>query len=422
MSVQFAGNELANSIYNLEIMQHESLPEREIRVVDEPYRDGKAYISSFYREKRIKFRGTLKGSSRADLDSKIDLLKQILSDKAPQNLDITYGTGIRRYLALVEEVTIARNHYDIDVVGYQGSFIILSGEGTSETFTYQDLGNIFTSNWNETLAFGGNRDPKPIIYVKVRNSNSTTAIDVRNNTTGQGIAVERTFNNGDLLAIDINSMTVTVNGSNVIYKGHFPEFEDGFNDIQVRLFIQSIIQSQSLSASGSQVDSVSNRKAQVFNLSTNALLTKFEIKFTKNDYNGDWEFSVQNTEGDCSLLGSGSIEPTPNENIFPDSVVIANLTGSSSPGASNTINWSFPYPRVIAGNCFAVVWKALGTFGATKPQFWGTTPLSVKAKEFNAGTWQNDSQVDQFYYNLYYLKTNSAAHFNLDFSYMRRYL
>lgn len=420
MSVQFNNNELDNSIYNLEIVQHESMPKREIEVIDEPTIDGQQLIDSFFREKRIRFKGFLKGDDQADLEAKIDNLKDILNEREPQYLSISFRGGTRRYLAMIENFAIKRQHYDIDITRYQGDFVIISGEGLGNTFTYQDIGDVTTSSWADSLDFGGNKDPKPIIYITVRNSNNTEAIDVRNNTTGQGMLITRPFVNGEVLKIDINNMTVEVDSVEVVYEGDFPEFDAGSNDLQVRAFIKSIYQSQLTKSTAQVMGDSLYRLAQINNID-NVFITKVTFSYHPYDYTGIFNLSIHTTEGSS---------PT-----YPSKVIVEDgQTQKSMPTnqAQQDVEFifSFPYPWLpTSTQNYAFILKPLGTFGANSPRFYGSVggcPFGADsglARSTDGGeNWSYPGPANCAYVKVYYFKPHSNVHLNVDFAYLRRWL
>lgn len=196
--------------------------------------DGSSIPNINYPSKPIGLAGVIKGSSQADLDSRIDTFKGYLTGK-DNNLDIAYGSGTRRYIATAGTPKIQRRQNSYIAV-FQVPITCTNpfGLDTSATDLWAIKNNFTSATFTETPTVGGNAPFQlPVFtitidaltgagdYLMISNDNNNQEILIY----GQGLTA------GDVIVIDCVERTVTLNGDEIDYDGTFLELEPGANSI-----------------------------------------------------------------------------------------------------------------------------------------------------------------------------------------------
>lgn len=196
--------------------------------------DGSSIPAINYPSKPVALAGVIKGSTQADLDDRIDTFKGYFTGK-DKNLDISYGSGTRRYIATAGTPKIQRKQNSFIAV-FQVPITCTNpfGLDTSTTDLWTAKNNFTSATFTETPTVGGNAPFQlPIItitidaltgagdYVQISNDNNNQEMMIY----GQGLEA------GDVIIIDCVERTVTLNGTEIDYNGTFLELEPGANSI-----------------------------------------------------------------------------------------------------------------------------------------------------------------------------------------------
>ena len=195
--------------------------------------DGSVIIESRHNTRTISISGVVIGTSQADLESKIDTLKQNLITTTIANLDIGYAGGTRRWQAKLESLKIQRETGMGSTRAFTIDFICLSHIGTATSTTSQAYNNETTANSaiSKTYTFTGTAYPKPIITIEVDSCTALTKIAIKNTTTNTEMSVTATYAAGSTLVIDTENKTVQIEGVSVAWDGVFPQFNQGGNTV-----------------------------------------------------------------------------------------------------------------------------------------------------------------------------------------------
>ncbi len=113
--IQFDSVEILNSTYSPRFVKHESAAERFVNSLQLAREDGEILISANYGKKKITLSGILLGTSKNDLESKIDIFKELLS-RQEKNLDIDWNGITLRFVATCVSHNFDRDHYNINFV------------------------------------------------------------------------------------------------------------------------------------------------------------------------------------------------------------------------------------------------------------------------------------------------------------------
>lgn len=240
-SITYNGVSLQNTVYVTEEIQHESMDSKILDLQKLATEDGGKVVSTEWNPKKISLRGTIFGTSQADLEDNIDELKRILNEDN-KDLDVEYAGGTRRYKVYTAELTLVRRHYNLTFADYEAEFVVAkepfgqsidTSTAVFERWGLSPISTVGTSTIDGVLCFKGNRRPLPIIQITVNTQTDLAKISVRNVDTGSSIYVERDYSNGEVLEIDTQNFTVTVDDVAVDYDGFFPEFIQSCNEIKV---------------------------------------------------------------------------------------------------------------------------------------------------------------------------------------------
>lgn len=243
-STQFDGTELQNSTYIPQFVMHEDAPDRVITSLPLSREDGEILIVELYDKKVIRLQGTLVGSSQADLESKIDTMKEVFS-RQEKNLDIDWNGGTRRYVASCSKHTFSRDHYNINAVPWAAEFTVLSGEGKDTSTTNALSGNTLSvaTPVADSFSLAGSKPPKPVITITGANwPSGVTGVEYKDTDTGEKIVIIAsdggTFSSTGDVVIDCGAKTVMERLRHSVatpsdFFGVFPKFLVGTNNVQI---------------------------------------------------------------------------------------------------------------------------------------------------------------------------------------------
>lgn len=236
VNVSFAGNNLQNGTSIIvDMIDHMSLPTKDAKQYALSHASASKIPFISYPSKTITVKGTLIGTSIANLDSLIDTLKSYLITAADQTLAIDWNNISlgRVYTATVNKMTFTRPG-NFNYGKFEIEFVCNNpyGQDPSSTTALNDTGRT-SGSYSDSFTFTGTAPwQRPVItitYSAISPTTSSQSVSFGNNSTGQVITVTRTWTATDVLVIDCTQKTVTVNGltTGFSFSGAFPEFAPG---------------------------------------------------------------------------------------------------------------------------------------------------------------------------------------------------
>lgn len=215
-------------------IEHTSLPDKVMALYARADADGSTIPVVNYPSKKISIGGVIKGSTQADLDDRIDTFKGYFVGKN-KNLDITYGSSTRRYIATANAVSVVRQQKALFAT-FQIEFICTNpfGIDTSTTDLWSAKTGFTSATFTETPTVGGTAPYQlPIITITI---NSLTGdgdyVQISNDNNNQELVIYGLgLQADDVIIIDCLERTVTLNGTEIDYYGTFLELEPGANSI-----------------------------------------------------------------------------------------------------------------------------------------------------------------------------------------------
>lgn len=288
---------------------HELTADRDINTQRIASRDGLVYIESQYGAKVISCEGYIIGSSANDLDTRIITLQELFSRKQ-KDLDIQYDgadIGTIRYVSTPRNFVIKRDYYHITTVPFNVDFFVPEGVGKATTLISGNETGITTDGHTFSLTMSGSADPKPLLTMTLNDSNIVEYIKVMNATTNTAVTVgSGFFADSDVIKIDCDELTTTINNTNTTFSGIIPTFNIGTNNINIGIYGNEEILNEEAVIPGilsSEVCEGDQKLAQSFQVQTNTSLSKVLLQIKKV---GSPTFTTLNLEIQTDTAGSPS--------------------------------------------------------------------------------------------------------------------
>lgn len=216
--------------YRINKLTVEDVENREISVLGLARQRGGVLLNADIKPKRFTMLGAITGTDQANLDDNIDAFKELLTRRS-KDLDMTYGSGTRRFIVTVSKINIPREHYNIDYCPFEVEFIAPAGVGYDIIETTESHAGITDLTQNDSLTIDGSAPPDVKLTVIVTNQHSITSLDFLAN--GNKITLASTMTAADVIVFDQQNMKVTRNGIERAFTGIFPEFFIGPNDFLI---------------------------------------------------------------------------------------------------------------------------------------------------------------------------------------------
>lgn len=232
-SIVFNGTSLQDSNVITRKITHENNDHRQLNIQGLG-RFGAKIVDDTWNVKRISIEGTIKDSSKANLEARIDNLNKYLLGQGiiDKNLDVAYSSGTRRYPATCISFQITREYYTINCVDYKADFIVSYPFGRGLDTSTLEFNGLTTAE-RDSINFAGSASPMPKIKIIINSATALTGFEFQNTTTGDSVAVNTALVAGDIVIIDCDDLSVQKNGAEIDYQGTFPEFENGWNDFYI---------------------------------------------------------------------------------------------------------------------------------------------------------------------------------------------
>lgn len=235
VAISYNGTSLQSTTIITQEIEHESVDGKALDLQKLAARDGGKLLAANFNPRVIRIRGYIKSTTQALLETAIDDLKETLN-ATTKNLDIGYAGGTRRYVCDMASVTLLRMHFNITFADFEVSFVCAKTpfgkplDTTSAAYTINSIGTYAGS-----FVALGNYKPKPLVQITFTEVAGVDKIRLRNISTGDWIEVNNAsgFINNDVIEIDCDQYTVTVNGVAWDYSGFFPQFLPTGNDFRI---------------------------------------------------------------------------------------------------------------------------------------------------------------------------------------------
>lgn len=184
---------------------------------DRPQENGWFVLNRYYRDKIINFNGSITADDEDWLLTAIDNIKWSL-DWIEWYLQVKFGSTFRRIKATVSSIDIPRNHYNINHITFSISFLC------KESF-FSEIPMVETAFLWQTTSFQDEviNDWKAEVFTNtnVVFNSATSVTSFTMDIEWYSIIVTRSFVAGDVMVLNGETKSVTVNWTEVDYLGVF---------------------------------------------------------------------------------------------------------------------------------------------------------------------------------------------------------
>lgn len=231
----FNGFGLQNAHITTTLADYDSPPERNHQLNKIARADGAVRAQTNYYVKKVAIKGVLSYSTLAATEEALSEFKRKMVE-IEKNLDIIVNGERRRYVATVQntDTMIQRGRTDITRIPFDLQFVCKTPFGLDTEYQIQtEYG--YTALINpSTVDNVGEATARPIYIFSIAAATGITGLEIENETTEETITIDESVVAGDVLRIDVEEMTVTLNGDNINYTGVFPFLATGNNSLVIR--------------------------------------------------------------------------------------------------------------------------------------------------------------------------------------------
>lgn len=215
---------------NTNVIRHTSIPDSVAELYIKASASDSTVPDQEYPSKTITLVGTIHGSTQANLDDRIDTFKGYFGLRN-KNLDIAYGSSNRRYTVMkANSVGIERQDKALFATFTIELICKPFGYDTATTNLWAAKTSFTSATFTETPTIAGSAPYQlPVFTITLTAiSGDGDYVQISNDNNNQemllyGLGLQA----GDVIVIDCNQRTVTVNDVEVDYYGTFLELEPG---------------------------------------------------------------------------------------------------------------------------------------------------------------------------------------------------
>lgn len=394
-AVTFDGELLTDANIVTQFARHESSPERTINTLPIARRDGSVFVMSRFGEKIVRLQGVIVGSSAADLESRLDAFKELVS-REQKELAI-FSAGVKRvYVATAKEPTFERDHFHITFIPYTIEFVVASGEGldaaTTSALASQSLST--TSPATTSFEMLGTKAARPVITIEGGNwPTDVRGLSLEDTDTGEKIIVNNNvaWGTNSIIEIDCDTkqVTQTISGieSTLDFLGTIPGFRVGTNNL--KLTVGKLLSKGTTEPSISDVSAQSAMGSATYysqsflNPYTDATFQKIRLPFKKfGSPTGNIVVEIRADDGTGKPSGSYVVQMTMAISGITTSMAYYELTAASP----FTLNGNTTYWVVAYGSA---VDNSNGFYWGSVAASYGISGGAVRVSIDSGGTWQS---------------------------------
>lgn len=193
----------------------------EMDIFANPLDDWSTLSSYYLRGRETTIRGTITKDNAIDFNEELDNIKANLSNPW-QMLSIKVNGVVRQATAYCSWLTFDRQHFNINYVRYTALFTITSEVWETVTYESTTVSTVSSTLQEEVINYGKYK-AKPIIIITISSASSTNEITI--SMWGYTITLNETISDDDIIQINREDQTVTINGLEVDYVGMIPTLE-----------------------------------------------------------------------------------------------------------------------------------------------------------------------------------------------------
>lgn len=240
----FDNTSITTSTYQVNKIADENSDSVEVNIFDLARQRGGFLLNKEYKAKKITISGTIQGNDSASLEQNIDNLKELFGRQS-RNLDISYSSGTRRFIATCMSIKVDRDYYHLTYAPYEAEFIVPAGVGYDNTATTETVAGITDLEYIGSTTVLGTAQPKMRTTITITADDTVSEMSLLCN--GDKMTVTDTFTTGDVIILDEATLKVTLNGIEHDFMGIFPRFIVGLNIYDITFTATSLTYTLSFS-------------------------------------------------------------------------------------------------------------------------------------------------------------------------------
>lgn len=225
----FDNNDLTTITGLTVLSTNPSIPPKRKLSIYNVMRSNQSQLSyGYYVEKSISVRVGITRTTRPLVEQSVDSLMALLQG-LEKDLLLYQSGSLRRYVCTLSDVVVVASggsYTELELV-----FICSDRFGYDLQYTkLLDVTGRTLYNYTDPLTFEGTASTQaPVItaFISALSGATNNVVTIENVSTGKGISVSQAWVAGDRLVIDVQHLTVKVNGVEVDFTGSFPEFAPG---------------------------------------------------------------------------------------------------------------------------------------------------------------------------------------------------
>lgn len=366
MQIKLNGLNLNSGNYIVQELQIDEAPPITTSQLDFASFDGAKFTDTRFNPKTLRLSGRITGTTQQQTEANIDNFKKTLLTDPNINLNFSYGAGFRQYVGNVTALSVTREKYQVNYALFDVSF-----EASDPPFAYEvssidavtpTIVELYSAdNWvgnQRSGTFTASGTAQPLVrwrYVLDSVSGTIQQLVFKSITTGKQMELNNSFTAGDVVIIDPESLTVTLNSQPQDYEGVFPEFKLGANEFQWNVYgyVTGVIIDQQQNTFNSNINTNgvrNNYVSQGFKVSTTRIIQAAEVTLRK--------LSTVQTVGDMTLRIETDNAGVPSGTILTSQEVSTELLSYDA-----TTNTKFLLPNNVtltAGVQYHLVWNVSG--------------------------------------------------------------
>lgn len=215
-----------------------SAPSLDLQKRAYPRAQGMYAETAYWRETRIVLRGTVKGSTRADMETRMDEMRKNLAVFGGV-LKIPWAGTFRYYECYaigLDKIFQERDHFHMTMCPFEVELVALQPFGRTSWHTVTDVPNpVVVSPTTIEFVNAGTAESDSVAYLTIVTAGSLSQIVWENTTNGDKVTVASSFVNGDQIIIDGENRRVTKNSVEIDYTGVLPKLVTGSNIFKITL-------------------------------------------------------------------------------------------------------------------------------------------------------------------------------------------
>lgn len=200
-------------------------------IYSNPLDDWQTLSSYYVRGKTITIAGSIRKDNAEDLNNEIDTMKSHLF--VPwKKLSIKVNGEVRETTAYCSWVTFDRQHYNITYVRYSVNFTLTSEVRETKKYEATTVASVSSTLVEELINYWKFK-AKPVIIFTMNSATSVTSLAIT--LWWSTITLSETLATNDIVEINREDQTVTINGDPVDYTWVIPTLEQWRNSYTVTL-------------------------------------------------------------------------------------------------------------------------------------------------------------------------------------------